>query len=71
MLWNLTKNEVEDWMESKMLSFTQEESTRSRLSAETWVEVYIYSDIHEILFAKLPVILHEWLSRLSRRQTNF
>ena len=41
------------------------------MSAKNWVEVYIYSDIHEIFFAEFPVIVHEWLSRLVRRQTNF
>ena len=54
-----------------MLAFAQEESARSRLSAKNWVDEYIYSDIHEIFFAEFHIILHEWLSRLERRQTNF
>ena len=71
MWWHPTKNEVEDWLESKALAFTQEESARSWLSAKNWVEKYIYSDIHEIFFAEFPFILHEWLSSLERRKTNF
>ena len=33
--------------------------------------IYIYSDIHEILFIKFPIILQEWLSELATRRTNF
>ena len=71
MLWHPTKNEIEDQLESKTLIFAQEESTRSKLSAKKWVEKYIYSNIHEIFFAKFPIILHEWMSILERRQKNF
>ena len=67
MLWHPTKNEIEDWMESNMLAFVQEESIGSLLSAENGVDEYIYSDIHEIFFVEFPIVLHEWLSRLARR----
>ena len=67
MLWHPMKNEIEDWLESKTLEFMQEESTGSQLSIENWVDKYIYSDIHEILFAYFPIVLHEWLSTLARR----
>ena len=71
MLWHPKKNEIEDWLETKTLAFTQEESVGSRLSVEKSVDEFIYSYIHAVFFAKFPVILHEWLSRLVRRQTNF
>ena len=71
MLWHPTKNELEDWMESKMLAFTQEESAGYQLSTENWVDEYIYSDIHEIFFAEFPIVLHEWLSILATWKTNF
>ena len=71
MLWHPTKKQIEDWMESKMLVFAQKERKRSSLSAEGWLDQYIYFDIHEIFFAEFPIVLHEWLSRLETRQTNF
>ena len=71
MLWHPKKKEIEDWLDSKTLAFAQEESIRLRLSAKNWLERYIYSDIHEIFFADFPIVLHEWLSRLATRQTNF
>ena len=50
MLWHLTKNKIEDWLESKMLAFAQEESAGSYMSVENWIDEYIYLDIHEIFF---------------------
>ena len=44
---------------------------RSQLSGEKWVDWYIYSDVHEVFFSDFPIVLHDWLSRLARRQTNF
>ena len=60
-MWHPTKKEIEDWLESKMLVFTQEESRGSLLIAENLVGKYIYSNIHEIFFVEFPVILHKWL----------
>ena len=71
MLWHPTKKEIKEWMDSKMLTFTQEESTGTWLSAKKWIDEYIYSDIHEIFFAEFPILLHEWLLRLATKQTNF
>ena len=65
MLWHLTKKEIEDWLDSKTLAFAQEES------AENLIDEYIYSDIHEIFFVEFPILLHEWLSILVTKQTNF
>ena len=61
MLWHPTKKEIEDWLDSKTLAFTQEEIVGIRLSTKEWIDEYIYSDIHEIFFAEFPILLHEWL----------
>ena len=71
MLWHPTKKEIEDWLESKTLAFAQEETQGLWLSIENWLDRYIYSDINEIFFVEFPIVLHEWLSRLATRQTNF
>ena len=41
------------------------------MSAKNSVDEHIYFDIHEAFFAEFPIVLHEWLSILVRRQTNF
>ena len=61
MVWHPTKEEIEDWMEAKILAFAQEESAGTWFSTEIWLDDYIYSDIHKIFFVEFPVILHEWL----------
>ena len=53
-----------------MLDFSQEESAGTQFSAEIWLDDYIYSDIHEILFTEFLVLLYEWLVGLAFRQTN-
>ena len=30
-----------------------------------------YTNIHEIFFSKFPIVLHEWLSKLTTQQINF
>ena len=71
MLWHPMKKEIEDWMDSKTLAFTQEENAWTGLSIENWIDEYIYSDIHEIFLVESPILLHEWFSRLATKQTNF
>ena len=34
------------------------------------MDEYIYFDIHEVFFTEFPIVLHEWLLILDRRQTN-
>ena len=65
MLWHPMKEEIEDWLDAKMLVFTQEESSGTQFSAERWLDEYIYYDIHEIIFVEFVVLLHEWLVGLA------
>ena len=41
------------------------------LAQKRWLDDYIYSDIHEILFVEFPILLHEWLVGLASRWTNY
>ena len=65
MLWNFPKKEIEDWLESKTLTFVQLNNARIQLIRKNWLDRYIYSDIHDIFFAGFPIVLHEWLSILA------
>ena len=38
---------------------------------KNWLDRYLYTDIHKIFFVEFPIVLHEWLSRLATRHTNF
>ena len=43
----------------------------SRWMLVKWLERYIYADIHEIFFAEFPIMLYEWLSKLTTQKNNF
>ena len=65
MFWHPTKPKILDWVDQKAREFAQEESSGSQLNLGEWLGRYIYSGIHEIFFSEFPIILYEWLVRLS------
>jgi len=38
---------------------------------EQFLQRYVFSDVHEIFFGSIHIELHQWLSRLTERRTNF
>ena len=38
---------------------------------EQFLQRYVFSDVHEIFFGTIHIELHQWLSRLIERRTNF
>jgi hypothetical protein len=34
------------------------------MSDEQWMQMYVYTKLHEILFGEFPIILTEWLEIL-------
>ena len=36
-----------------------------------WLERYLYTYIHDILFSKIPIGLYEWFLKLATRRKNF
>ena len=71
MLWHSTKPEIQDWVDFKALEFAQEERKGSRLNPTEWLGWYFYTCIHDIFFFELPILLHEWLSKLATQQIYF
>ena len=59
------KLEIQDWVEFKTLEFAQEKSEGSQLNPKEWLEWYIYTDVHEIFFCEFPILLYEWLLKLT------
>ena len=62
--WHPSKEEIENWVESKERVFAERENINPRISIEEWLQRYVFTDLHEIFFATFPIDLHEWLSRL-------
>ena len=45
-----------------------QENRNPRVSKEQWLEHYLYTQIHEILFASFPSELYEWIAKLADNQ---
>lgn len=68
--WNPSKEEIESWVESKEKEFVEKENKNPRLSAEDWLQRYVFIDLHEVFFASFPTELHAWSSRLAKNKTS-
>ena len=67
-IWNLTKKEIEDWLDRKIDEFVVQENKNLWLSKEKWLEFYLCIEIHEIFFASFPPELYEWIVKLADNQ---
>jgi hypothetical protein len=63
MMWKPSRKEIEEWIYEKEDEFTWWETINMQINLEQWKQRYIYSDLHEIFFAKFPCLLHEWVKR--------
>ena len=63
--WNPTKEEIEEWLDKKLHEFVTQENKTLQISMKRWLDRYIYTEIHEILFASFLSELYNWIARLS------
>ena len=63
--------EISDWLDETCLKFTEQENKDLRRSASNFLQRYVFSDFYEILFGSIHIELHQCLSRLTERRTNF
>ena len=63
--------EIGDWLDETYLKFAEQENKDPRRSANDFLQRYVFGDVYEILFASIRIELHQWLSRLTERRTNF
>ena len=57
-------SEIDTWFETKTKEFVGKENRNPNCDSEAWLYTYIYTDVHEVLFATFPSKLHSWLARL-------
>lgn len=67
--WNPSREEIQQWVESKEKAFAERENINPQLSVEDWLQMYMFSDLHESFFATFSSELHAWLSRLAENET--
>ena len=63
--------EISDWFAEICLKFAQQENANPRCSASDFLQRYVFCDTYEIFFGSFHIELHQWLSRLTERRTNF
>ena len=71
MFWRPSVKEISDWIEDTYLKFAEQENKDPYRSSDDFLQRYIFSDIYEIFFGSIHIELHQWLSRLTERRTNF
>ena len=71
MFWRPSVQEISDWVEDTYLKFAEQENKEPRRSSNDFLQRYIFEDIYEIFFGSIHIELHQWLSRLTKIETNF
>jgi signal recognition particle subunit SEC65 len=62
--WNPTKEEIESCLRKKEMEFAQKDNKNPRVTARKYLEKYIFTDLHEVVFCDFPHLLEEWILRL-------
>ena len=55
-------------MDRKIHEFAAQENRNPRLTKEQWLDIYLYTEIHEISFCSFPIELYEWITKLEDSQ---
>ena len=63
--------EISDWIDETYLKFAEHEKKDPRRSSNDFLQRYVFCDVYEIFFGSIHIELHQWLSRLTERRTNF
>ena len=71
MFWRPSVKEIGDWVEATDQKFAEQENKDPHRSSDEFLQRYVFTDIYEIFFGSIHIELHQWLSRLTERKTNF
>ena len=63
--------EISDWIEETYLRFVEQENKDPCRSSDDFLQRYVFCDVYEIFFGSIHIELHQWVSRLAERRTNF
>jgi len=63
-----TKKEIEKWIDRKLHEFAAQENRNLCLSKEEWLQRYLYTKEHKVLFFSFSCELYKWLAKLADGQ---
>ena len=64
-MWTPAKKEIEEWLETKEQGLARKDNRNPQISSEQWLQRYVFTNEHEIFFAKFHIILVDWLLKLA------
>jgi hypothetical protein len=62
--WNPTRAEIESWLNTKELEFSQKDNRNLELTPCKYLDKYVFNNLHEVFLCDFPHELKEWISRL-------
>jgi hypothetical protein len=62
--WNPTKAEIEGWLRTKELEFSQKDNRNPSITPRKYLDKYVFTDLHKVFFCDFPHLLQEWILRL-------
>jgi hypothetical protein len=62
--WFQSRTKIQKWIEDQEKDFVEAKNKNPNLSTEDCLEIYIFTDVHEIFFGGIHQELFEWLARL-------
>ena len=71
MFWHPTQSDIKGWFDLKLWEFAEDENQNPKLSIGHWLDRYIHDGPHEWFFCEFPILLHEWLTKFTKKKTNF
>jgi hypothetical protein len=48
--WNPTKVEIEIWLRTKEIIFSQKDNNKPKFIVHKYIDKYMFSDLHEVFF---------------------
>jgi hypothetical protein len=60
-----SKTEIQKCIEDQEKDFIESQNKNPEISTKYWLQRYMFTDIHEIIFGGIHQDLHEWLDRLA------
>jgi hypothetical protein len=57
--WFPSKTEIQKWIEDQEKDFVEAQNENPKISTEYWLQRYIFTNIHEILFGGIHQELHK------------
>jgi hypothetical protein len=63
--WNPTREEIEGWLRTKELDFAHKDNRNPRITPRGYLDKYVFTNLHEIVFCDFSHLLQEWILRLT------